>query len=73
MRICLQIEELGFTALRRILHLSGRSVIGQQEFVMAFDNPGLVKELRSLLNEWYVPSERQAGKFVPIAPKRKRK
>ena len=40
---------------------------------LAADNPELVKELSSLLNEWYVPNERQAGEFVPIAPKRKRK
>jgi hypothetical protein len=32
--------------------------------ILAADNSGLAKELSSLLNEWYVPSERRAGKFV---------
>ena len=39
---------------------------------LATENPVLVKELSSLLDEWYVPSQRQAGKFVSVAPKRKR-
>ena len=32
-------------------------------------NPGLVKELSALLDEWYVPNERQAGKFTPPSAK----
>ena len=40
---------------------------------LASGNPKLVNELIALLNEWYVPSERQAGKFVPAAPKPDRK
>ena len=39
---------------------------------LATENPGLVKELSSLLDEWYVPSQRQAGKFVSVAPKRRK-
>ena len=31
---------------------------------LASSNPERVKQLSSLLNEWYVPSERQAGKFA---------
>jgi hypothetical protein len=41
--------------------------------ILAADNSGLAKELSSLLNEWYVPSERRAGKFVSVAPKRREK
>ena len=40
---------------------------------LATENPDLVKELSALLDEWYVPSERQAGKFVRVAPKPDRK
>jgi len=40
--------------------------------ILTADNSGLVKELSSLLDEWYVPSERQVGKFVSVAPKRKK-
>ena len=39
---------------------------------LAAENPELVKELSSLLDEWYVPSQRQAGKFVSVAPKRRK-
>jgi hypothetical protein len=41
--------------------------------IFTADNSGLAKELSSLLNEWYVPSERRAGKFVSVAPKRREK
>ncbi|HJN13285.1 MAG TPA: sulfatase [Pirellulaceae bacterium] len=37
---------------------------------LAASDPGQVKELSSLLNDWYVPSQRQAGQFVSTAPKR---
>ena len=37
---------------------------------LAGDHPGLVKELSSLLDDWYVPSQRQAGKFLSVSPKR---
>ncbi|MCP4853006.1 MAG: sulfatase [Fuerstiella sp.] len=37
---------------------------------LAVNNPELVKELSSLLDDWYVPSQRQAGKFVSAPPKR---
>ncbi len=37
---------------------------------LAADNPVLLKELSSLLDEWYVPSERRAGRFVSTAPRR---
>ena len=37
---------------------------------LAVNNPGLVKELSSLLDDWYVPSQRQAGRFVSAPPKR---
>ncbi len=40
---------------------------------LATKNPELVKELAALLDEWYVPNERQAGKVAPAAPKRDRK
>ena len=36
---------------------------------LASKNPELVKELSALLDEWYVPNERQAGKFTPPSPK----
>ncbi|MBL6705129.1 MAG: hypothetical protein ISQ06_03390 [Planctomycetaceae bacterium] len=44
----------------------------REEKNLAADNPELVNELSSLLDKWYVPSERQAGKFAPVAPKRKK-
>ena len=40
---------------------------------LASNDPGLVKELRGLLDQWYVPNQRQAGKFLPVAPKSGRK
>jgi len=40
---------------------------------LAEKNPQVVKELSALLEEWYVPNERQAGKFMPVAPERTRK
>ncbi len=40
---------------------------------LATKNPDLVKELSSLLDDWYVPRQRQAGKFVSTAPKRREK
>ena len=36
---------------------------------LAAENPKLVKQLRALLDAWYVPGERQVGQFVPLAPK----
>ncbi len=36
---------------------------------LAAKNPDLVKQLSSLLEKWYVPNERQVGKFTPAAPK----
>ena len=32
---------------------------------LAAENPDLVKQLSALLDEWYVPNERQAGKVAP--------
>jgi uncharacterized sulfatase len=40
---------------------------------LASMNPDRVKQLSALLNEWYVPDQRQVGKFVPAAPKPDRK
>jgi uncharacterized sulfatase len=40
---------------------------------LAAENPDRVKELGALLEEWYVPEGRQAGKFAPAAPKPDRK
>jgi arylsulfatase A-like enzyme len=37
---------------------------------LAANNPELVKELGALLDEWYVPSQRQAGRFVSAPQKR---
>ena len=34
------------------------------QIILTADNSGLVKGLSSLLDDWYVPSERRAGKFV---------
>jgi len=39
---------------------------------LATENPDLVKELSAVLDEWYVPNERQAGKVAPAAPKPRR-
>ena len=39
---------------------------------LAADKPGLVKELSSLLDEWYVPNQRQAGRFAPVTPKHRK-
>ena len=44
-----------------------------EETSLATKNPDLVKELSALLDEWYVPEERQAGKFAPAAAKPERK
>ena len=44
-----------------------------EEVNLATENPALVKQLSALLDEWYVPNERQAGKVVPVAPKPDRK
>ena len=41
------------------------------QIIHTADNSGLVKELSSLLDEWYVPSQRRAGKVVSVARKRK--
>ena len=40
---------------------------------LATRKPGLVKELSALLDEWYVPNERQVGKVAPAAPRPERK
>jgi arylsulfatase A-like enzyme len=40
---------------------------------LAAENPKLVKELSAVLDEWYIPTERQVGKFGPAAPKPDRK
>jgi uncharacterized sulfatase len=40
---------------------------------LATEKPNLVKQLSALLDEWYLPSERQAGKFMTVAPKPDRK
>ena len=42
---------------------------------LASKNPELVKELSALLDKWYVPEGRQAGKFTPMTagPKKKKK
>ena len=40
---------------------------------LAVENPKLVKELSAVLGEWYVPAERQVGKFGSAAPKPARK
>ena len=34
---------------------------------LATENPDLVKELSALLDEWYVPTERQVGKVAPVS------
>lgn len=34
---------------------------------LADQNPGLVQELSTLLDGWYVPDQRQVGEFVPAA------
>ncbi|MDB4676984.1 sulfatase-like hydrolase/transferase [bacterium] len=39
---------------------------------LASKNPQRVSELSTLLNDWYVPSERRVGHFVPTIPKEKR-
>ncbi|MEM7011561.1 MAG: sulfatase/phosphatase domain-containing protein, partial [Verrucomicrobiota bacterium] len=44
-----------------------------EEVNLADQNSDLVKELSVLLDDWYVPGERQAGKFVPATPKAKKK
>lgn len=36
---------------------------------LASNDPVLVKELTGLLDQWYIPKQREAGKFVPVAPK----
>lgn len=36
---------------------------------LANKNPERVKQLSGLLNEWYIPGQRQAGKFKPASPK----
>ena len=40
---------------------------------LAPGNPDRVKKLSALLDEWYVPNERQAGKVAPSEPKPERK
>jgi uncharacterized sulfatase len=40
---------------------------------LAVKSPKQVKELSALLDKWYVPNQRQAGKFFPAAPKPDRK
>lgn len=40
---------------------------------LASKNPALVKELSGLLTEWYVPTQRQAGKVAPATEKPQRK
>jgi uncharacterized sulfatase len=42
---------------------------------LASKNPELVKELSVLLDKWYVPEGREAGKFIPVkaGPKKKKK
>jgi len=45
----------------------------REEVNLAAKRPDLVEELGALLDEWYVPKERQAGKFVPAAPRENRK
>jgi uncharacterized sulfatase len=44
-----------------------------EEVNLAAGNPDLVKELSALLDEWYVPNERRAGKVAPAAPESDRK
>ena len=39
---------------------------------LASKNPERVKQLRTILNEWYVPDHRQVGEFAPVAPKTNR-
>ena len=39
---------------------------------LAGKKPELVKELSALLDEWYVPEQRQAGKFRAAEPKPKK-
>lgn len=46
---------------------TGNNVITQ--IILTAENSGLVKDLGTLLDEWYVPSERRAGNFVSVAPK----
>ena len=36
---------------------------------LASTNPDRVRQLSALLNEGYVPDQRQVGKFTPVAPK----
>ncbi len=36
---------------------------------LASKNRERVKQLSALLDEWYVPDQRQVGKFTPVAPK----
>ena len=40
---------------------------------LATENPDRVRQLSTLLEEWYVPNERQAGSVLPVAPKPERK
>ena len=40
---------------------------------LAAGNPELVKELGAMLDEWYVPTDRKAGRFVPAASQLKKK
>jgi arylsulfatase A-like enzyme len=44
-----------------------------EQLNLAANNTEQVKQLSALLDQWYVPSERQTGKFVPVAPKPDRK
>lgn len=40
---------------------------------LAAENPDRVKKLSALLEDWYVPNERQVGKVAPAEPKPERK